>query len=118
MGVCINLIFNKIMSLNYKEILGKYPTTRENLVTAMQDIQEAEGYISAEAVAVAAVTAAVTTAITTAISAVATIMGSAITVTAVVGASRARLRCPLPFAFVRPGREVRRASPVLRVLRE
>jgi len=54
LGVCINLIFNKIMSLNYKEILGKYPTTRENLVTAMQDIQEAEGYISAEAVAVAA----------------------------------------------------------------
>lgn len=35
----------------YKKILEKYDAKRENLVTAFQDIQEAEGYISPEAIA-------------------------------------------------------------------
>ena len=42
------------MSSKYKEILGKYANARENLVSAMQDIQESEGYISPEAVKEAA----------------------------------------------------------------
>ena len=42
------------MSSKYKEILGKYANARENLVSAMQDIQELEGYISPEAVKEAA----------------------------------------------------------------
>ena len=35
----------------YKKILEKYESKRENLVTAFQDIQEAEGFISPEAIA-------------------------------------------------------------------
>ncbi len=38
----------------YEEILKTYAPRRENLVTAFQDIQEKEGYISEEAIASAA----------------------------------------------------------------
>lgn len=37
----------------YKQILEAYPARREYLVTAFQDIQEKEGYISEEAIATA-----------------------------------------------------------------
>ena len=42
------------MNPKYKEILAKYSSARENLVSAMQDIQVAESYISAEAIESAA----------------------------------------------------------------
>ncbi len=38
----------------YEEILKAYPPRRENLVTAFQDIQEKEGYISEGAISAAA----------------------------------------------------------------